>query len=346
MNPLDDFLRELQQTNEQRAALERQLVIVAHLQTCLTAEDAYKVIARGAHQLLPTTSGTLYVRKEPGDFRVEAVASWGQGLQAEPAFELHQCQALRLMKVVESVHSAPVCQHAVLLPGGSSVCVPLMAEGQAWGLLYVESSSGGLTPQQQQLALDLGQQSALALRNLQKWKDLEERATRDSLTRLYNRHAMQDALERELARARRHKHPVGLIMLDIDHFRQFNSDFTWVGADALLRAFGDLLRKQVREEDVACRYGGEEFLVILPDASLKVTQKRAEKLRAEVKQLKVRYEEQLLGPVSVSLGVAVYPKHGTTPDSVLRAAAEALRGAKTGGRDRVVVASSLQPACG
>jgi diguanylate cyclase (GGDEF)-like protein len=343
MNP-SDFLRELQQTNEQRAALELQLAIVDRLQMCLTAEDAYQVIARGAHQLLPTTSGTLYVRKDPGEFSALAVAAWGQPLEAEAAVELHECHALRLMKAVGSTYAAPVCRHAILPVGGSSVCVPLMADGQALGLLYVESSAGKLTPQHEQLGVDLGRLSAVALRNLQEREELKARATRDPRTGLSNPYAMEDALNREVARASRHRHPVGLIMLDIDYFKQFNTNFTHEGGNAVLRALADLLRKQVREEDVACRYGGEEFLLILPGASLKVSQRRAEKLRNDVKQLQVRYQDRLLGPVTVSVGVAGFPRHGTTPESVLRAAAEALIEAKAG-RDRVVVASALQPAC-
>lgn len=333
-----DFLCELQQT--------KLFAIVAHLQTCLTVEDAYKVIAQGAQQLLPTAVGALYMRSELRDFRVEAVARWGQCLQAEAAFKLHQCQALRLMKVVENTQAAPVCQHAALPPGGSSLCVPLMADGQALGLLYVESSSGKLLPQQEQLALELGRQSALALRNLQERQELKDLATRDARTGLHNPYAMEDALEREIARATRHQEPVGLIMLDIDHFKQFNTDFTHEGGNAVLRGLADLLRSRVRGEDIACRYGGEEFLLILPGASLKETRNRAEKLRKEVKQLKVCYEDRPLGPVSLSLGVAVFPRHGTTPASLLAAVAEALSRAKKEGRDRVVVASVLQPACG
>jgi diguanylate cyclase (GGDEF)-like protein len=324
--------------------LKRQLDIFSHLQACRTAEDAHHVLAQGAQQLLPTTSGALYVRHDPADFHVEVVATWGKALQAEPAFKLHQCQALRLMKVVENTQAPAVCQHAELPQGGSYLCVPLMAEGQASGLLHIESSSGGLTSQQQQLALDLAQQGALALHTLQFCKQLEERATRDSLTGLYNRYFMHESLEREVARAIRSQVPVGIIMIDIDHFKGFNTRFTHVGGDAMLRAVGRFLEKQIRGEDVACRYGGEEFLLILPGASLRATRQRAEKMRKEIKQLKVGHEDTILDPVTLSLGVAVYPRHGNTSKSVLRAVAEALSQAKQQGRDRVMVATALQPA--
>src|SRR4051812_25097353 len=115
-----DFIRELQQTHEQRAALELQLGIVAHLLMCLNAEDAYEVVARGAQQLLLTTSGNLYVRKDPGEFPVGAVAPGGHPLQAEPALLLHECQALRFMKAVASPPAAPGCRRAAAPACGSS----------------------------------------------------------------------------------------------------------------------------------------------------------------------------------------------------------------------------------
>jgi diguanylate cyclase (GGDEF)-like protein len=221
-----------------------------------------------------------------------------------------------------------------------------MAECQASGLLHLQDGARGLTPLEKQLAQELAEQSALALRNLYKRRELEERATRDSLTGLYNRYFMQDSLEREVARAARGKQPVSIIMLDIDHFKRFNTRFTWLGGDALLRDFGRFLQQQIRGEDIACRYGGEEFVLILPGASLKVARHRAEKLRKAVKQLTVRDEDRTLDPVTLSLGVAAFPRHGTTPNAVLRAAAEALARAKAEGRDRVLLASTPQPVCG
>jgi diguanylate cyclase (GGDEF)-like protein len=345
------FLRELLQTTAQRVGRKptawRQLLkIVAELQACLSCDEAYHIITRGAQSLFPATSGVLYVRRDPGDFQVQSVSTWGRAVQTEPLFKLHQCQALRLMKVVEHAQAVPVCQHVGAPSGGSYVCVPLMAECQASGLLHLQDGARGLTPLEKQLAQALAEQSALALRNLYRRRELEERATRDSLTGLYNRYFMQDSLERELTRAARGKQPVGIIMLDIDYFKRFNTRFTWLGGDALLRDFGRFLQQQVRGEDIACRYAGEEFLLILPGASLKVARQRAERLRLAVKQLIVRDEDRVLDPVSLSLGVAAFPRHGTTPNAVLRAAAGALLRAKTGGRDRVVLAGASQSVCG
>jgi diguanylate cyclase (GGDEF)-like protein len=150
---------------------------------------------------------------------------------------------------------------------------------------------------------------------------------------------MEEALELELRRAERKKLTVGLIMLDIDHFKEFNDGFGHGAGDELLRSLGAAMREHLRAGDVACRYGGEEFLLILPEATLEVTTRRAEQLRLHVKQMVASYLDKPLGPVTISLGVAVYPDHGREPGELIKSADAALYRAKSEGRDRVVSAA-------
>jgi diguanylate cyclase (GGDEF)-like protein len=128
------------------------------------------------------------------------------------------------------------------------------------------------------------------------------------------------------------------MMLDLDRFKLFNDNFGHEAGDMLLRALADLLHRRVRGEDVACRYGGEEFALILPEATLEATCARAEELRQAVLDLRPVYQESVLGGVTVSVGVAVYPEHGPTGDDVVRAADTALYHSKACGRDRISVA--------
>jgi diguanylate cyclase (GGDEF)-like protein len=151
---------------------------------------------------------------------------------------------------------------------------------------------------------------------------------------------MEDSLEREISRANRRKSSVAILMMDLDRFKRFNDTFGHQAGDALLRAFGDFLTKNTRGQDIACRYGGEEFAVVLSDATLAGALQRSDILREEVKQLKVHYGGQLLGMVSISMGLALFPDHGATIAEVLRAADQALYSAKREGRDRVCVWSS------
>ncbi|HSM71505.1 MAG TPA: GGDEF domain-containing protein, partial [Anaerolineales bacterium] len=123
-----------------------------------------------------------------------------------------------------------------------------------------------------------------------------------------------------------------------DHFKQFNDTHGHPAGDALLCEVGKFLQDHLRAEDIACRYGGEEFLLIMPEATLESTQQRAEHLRQEVKGLQAEYKGQVVGGITLSLGVAIYPEHGSTQETLLRAADDALYRAKHEGRNRVVIA--------
>ena len=181
----------------------------------------------------------------------------------------------------------------------------------------------------------LAKQVALALGNLKLKESLKNQSICDPLTGLFNRRYMEESLEREFSRANRNKSSVAIVMMDLDHFKRFNDTFGHQAGDTLLRALGDLLKRSTRGQDIACRYGGEEFVLVLTDSNLAGALQRAEILRQQVKQLSVEYAGQLLGAVSVSIGVALFPDHGTTMGDVLRASDQALYCAKREGRDRV-----------
>ena len=166
---------------------------------------------------------------------------------------------------------------------------------------------------------------------------LREQSVRDHLTGLFNRRYMEETLERELLRAARRQLSLGVIMLDLDNLKQFNDIWGHGAGDEILRALGKLLLRQVRGEDIACRYGGDEFILILPDASQDVTRERAESICEQAKQFHLQFEGQSLTAVTLSLGVAVFPKHGVTSTRILRAVDTALYRAKHEGRDRVIV---------
>jgi diguanylate cyclase (GGDEF)-like protein/PAS domain S-box-containing protein len=164
---------------------------------------------------------------------------------------------------------------------------------------------------------------------------LHEHSVRDHLTGLYNRRYMEETLERELHRASRNKLPLGVIMLDVDDFKGFNDTYGHAVGDAILRELGKFLLRHVREEDIACRYGGDEFIIVMPDASRLVTLERAEFICKYAKQFHHQFEEQILEVATFSLGVAAFPKDGSTSATILKAADDALYRAKREGRGRV-----------
>ena len=166
---------------------------------------------------------------------------------------------------------------------------------------------------------------------------LREQSVRDHLTGLFNRRYMEETLERELLRAARKQLSLGIIMLDVDDLKRFNDTWGHAAGDEILRELGSLLLRQVRGEDIACRYGGDEFIVVLPDASCEVTRERAEMICEYAKQFDLQFEGQSLAAVTLSLGVAVFPEHGATSTGILRAVDAALYRAKHEGRSRVVL---------
>jgi diguanylate cyclase (GGDEF)-like protein/PAS domain S-box-containing protein len=167
---------------------------------------------------------------------------------------------------------------------------------------------------------------------------LRELSVRDHLTSLFNRRYMEETLARELLRATRKQLSLGIMMLDVDDFKLFNDTWGHAAGDEILRELGSLLLRQVRGEDIACRYGGDEFIVILPDAAREVTRERAELICEYARQFHLQFEGQSLAAVTLSLGVAVFPEHGATSTAILRAADAALYRAKHEGRGRVVLA--------
>jgi diguanylate cyclase (GGDEF)-like protein/PAS domain S-box-containing protein len=166
---------------------------------------------------------------------------------------------------------------------------------------------------------------------------LREQSVRDHLTGLFNRRYMEETLERELLRASRKGLSLGIMMLDVDHFKRFNDTWGHAAGDEILRELGNLLLGQVRGEDIASRYGGDEFIIVLPDASREVTRERANRLCEHTRRLKIHFKGQTFEMISFSVGVAAFPENGTTSAEILKAADTALYRAKHEGRNRVVV---------
>jgi diguanylate cyclase (GGDEF)-like protein len=184
----------------------------------------------------------------------------------------------------------------------------------------------------------VAEQISLALANLALRETLRRQAIRDGLTNLFNRRYMEETLEREISRAQRKDAGLGLLMIDIDHFKSFNDDYGHDAGDMVLREVGGLLLNRTRKEDVACRYGGEEFLIIIPETGEDDALARAEELQAALCAMHLTYHERMLREVTVSIGVAVFPRHGSNVDNLLKAADLALYAAKRAGRNRVCLA--------
>jgi diguanylate cyclase (GGDEF)-like protein/PAS domain S-box-containing protein len=332
---LADWVSELEQRKREISLLSE---MGDMLRACRSPEEAYGVIEPMASQLFPLESGSVSVLT-PGTSLVETVAQWGAPI-GHRLFSVDDCWALRRGRphLVEQGRQGLVCKHLGEPDGSAYICVPMMAQGELLGLLHMAISEKGRSVEtRQRFVMTVAEHIALALANLKLRETLRSQSIRDPLTGLFNRRYMEESLEREMRRASRGRHPVGIIMLDLDHFKKFNDSYGHDAGDALMRIVGNTLQRSIRAEDIACRYGGEEFTLILPEASLVDAAQRAESIRESIRNLNIQHRRQQLGGVTISAGVAIFPDHGPTGDAVLRAADAALYQAKSRGRDRVAI---------
>jgi len=332
---------------EQQAS-ESRLLIAARdeVALCLEVKMAQEVTIRYLAQLLPGTAGSLCIINNSRQL-MESVETWG-GVDKVifDGFAPESCCAIRSGKIRwrKPDRSEIHCTHFAGKPPERYVCLPLTAHGETLGILTIELPSAevaGLAEARESTLISLGEMAAMSISGLHLREKLESQSIRDGLTSLFNRSFMEIALERELTRASRQAKQVAVMMLDIDHFKQFNDTFGHEAGDVVLREVADAMRLGVRGEDIVCRYGGEEFVIIMPEITTRAALERAELLRRMVSDLALRYHGQLLRPVSISVGVAMYPDHSELPEELLRTADHALYAAKHKGRNCVVPADSV-----
>lgn len=318
------------------------------LQTSSNVEDINNVVTYYSRLLYPSDSGVLYLMNDTLNI-LEDISAWGENTQSVNALIPDDCWGVRLgrLHTANKAESSLKCTHANSSDAYSSYCSPIVAQGKTLGLLYLESSEnvnddanhGSLKGvNKTQIISTVTKHTGLAIANIRQKETFRTHAVYDSLTGLFNRRYMEETLKRELSRVSRKKVPLGLIMADIDHFKNFNDSFGHAAGDMLLRSIGTFFKDHIRSEDIACRYGGEEFVLILPESSLENTLKRARQMHEEIKHLSVWHGGRLIDSVNVSMGVVVFSEHGTSAETLLESADRALYQAKSEGRDRIVVA--------
>lgn len=310
------------------------------LQSCLSVSDAYSVLGEFAEKLYPELSGAMYILT-PSRNLLEVVSFWGKNPPEVKVFESDSCWAMRRGRthVVTNAQIRVKCQHIVPSEKESSfspyLCAPMTAHGESLGLLHLLAPRNEDIVEWQQLSTTIAERAALAISNLKLREELRLQSILDPLTGLFNRRYFEKTLEREVSRAKRHERPVGVFLIDVDDLKGYNDQFGHAVGDSLLHEIGYFLKKHIREGDVACRFGGDEFTIVLPDASISNAQRRAEELRAGINDIGILFQDKKLSGSSVSIGVACFPMHGMSAEQILEAADTALYAAKEAGRNCV-----------
>jgi len=314
-----------------------------------------RLLMRSARQLVPLEAAAV-VMEDDAETRyvVEAGHGWAHELEGREVAITERTWAAWVLRSGEDPYLLDnVAGHKDRMPilvldegadrAESLLAVPLKASTRTLGALMLMGRRGAFDAAASRVLGVLANQAAAALSTIQMKDRIRDMAMRDGLTGLYNRRAFDDQLRHALAREDRHKGRLGLVLLDIDHFKKLNDTFGHPAGDAVLRHTAQVIERHLRRGDEAARFGGEEFAIILPDADEAGAHRLAERVRAAVEKSQLVFEGARLS-VTVSLGAAVWPADGKDEESLIAAADRALYAAKQAGRNRVASASSLRPA--
>ena len=335
----------------ERNRLSRETRIMSELnewlQSAKSEAELYQMIAEFLSRFLPECTGSLYVYANSRDV-LECAKVWN-GSQATTTMHPDDCWSLRRGRTYTHGEAEIEFDCAHVAPGTAEhyCCIPILAHGETIGLLHLEYAAKEKPSEdakhrfaeQRRLGLAAVEHISLAIANAKLRDQLRDQSIRDVLTGLYNRRFLLETCRREFQRAARIGQPVAMLSIDVDHFKKFNDNHGHDAGDTVLKAVGGVLSATFRGDDIACRFGGEEFVVLLPGAIASAAQKRAEEIRAAIEAVKLRYADGDLPRITISVGVATYPEAGDAPLEVLKVADTALYEAKKQGRNRVVLAN-------
>lgn len=311
------------------------------LQGCENFDDVINVAELFAPNIAPGIAGRLYVfDRDPWQMR--CVAQWLSPADDKATFHPDACWAVRRGQSHPPVNGEPdvACYHLPASQAENALCVPLIAQGEAIGLLSFQNITPENAPARAYLEL-MAEALGLALANQRLRDALLEKALFDPLTGLRNRHHLEDTLHTQMTQAMRNGEPLSCMMIDIDHFKSINDRFGHEAGDQVIKNVATIVQRATHDGGLAFRYGGEEFLVLLPGAGEAEAHACAQKIYNGVHALSLRYGLTEIGPVDVSIGIASYPEHAQS-DNLLRAADVALYRAKELGRSRIVSFGMLE----
>ena len=315
------------------------------LQSCPTPNEAARVAGEFATRLFHADSGSIYII-EPGQARFRLLGSWGLQNETAETLHLNDCWGLRQNQAYPHNENqiGLRCHHLSIGPNRHSCCMPMFANGQATGLICLRSDQPFLGDNAERTAANQKIQRLFAsnvaqfMANLTLRQTLEQASLRDPLTNLFNRRYFNEQLAIEFERASRARSPLALQMVDIDHFKRLNDRYGHEAGDRVLRQVSEVLTQSARAGDIVCRWGGEEFLILMPGLNGTSAKRRADEIRRRVNE---RVEVVGGTPVSVSIGVAAYPEHASDPDGLINVSDRALYASKGAGRNRVTVAVAV-----
>jgi diguanylate cyclase (GGDEF)-like protein len=350
----DEARRELAVTLQKEKARQYETGILNEfadwLQTCKTLDELYEIVRTYLSHVLPGSQGELYIYSNSRDV-LDGVLCWGRD-NLQNYIEADSCWGLRRGRsyIYNKEEISFECAHVAAvkhLPIQKYTCIPIVAHGDTVGLMHIRYSGSGASSEMRisdpsAFATKCGELVSLAIANVRLRDELHEQSTRDPLTGLSNRRYCLDLMRQQMQDFARNGTKFSVIAFDADKFKSFNDSFGHDAGDAVLKEIADQMRKGTTPNQISCRFGGEEFLIVLPETELDEAQFVAEELRKSVQDAKVFYANQQLPTVTISCGIATFPTHGENIQDLLRNADLALYRAKEAGRNRCETADGGQ----
>ncbi|MFS0518010.1 diguanylate cyclase [Nostoc sp. UIC 10607] len=337
---LTDLNRQLEEKALELEAKKRELIYLSDmadmLYSCESEDEMYQVVALTCSKLFPKMSGSIYITANSKNY-VQMNSFWGGQRSSKEIFSLSDCWALRRGKLnLLSPHnnSGLMCSHLIQPLSGTHLCVPLFGQGEVVGILHIDTLEE-ISPEAQQITEIIARTLGIALNNLSIKQRLTHDSLRDGMTQLFNQSYMQSITEQRLAEAERLGQPLSVIFLDIDNFKSYNSRYGHVTANIVLQGLAKLLLKSIRSFDIPCRWGGEEFVIVMPNMTLETLRKRVEQLRIDIEQMQLKDGDRILESITASFGIAV-SEPGITVKDFLDRANQAMLEAKRTGKNRVM----------
>lgn len=355
-NPIH-FISQIQDISQRKAAetkLQKQnheITVLSELsgvlQSCINLEEVAAPISQACRKLFPQSSGAAYLMNSSRNY-LESIVSWGEIHASEALFGPDDCWALRRGQTLSLNHDhadGVSCKHIHKLdPARASLCVPLTAQSDLIGMLYLEMPQviGRTSFAEARLAMErqaelVAEHISIAVANLKLRDKLSYQSVRDALTGLFNRRHLEEVLPRDIARAEREKSGIAVMMIDVDHFKLFNDTYGHEAGDIALTSVARQIENFSRQGDVACRFGGEEFALVMTRVTEAQAVARAQQLCERIQKLDLIANGKVLKPVTISIGVSMYPEHAGSYRNLIDAADKALYRAKHLGRNQVAI---------
>jgi len=338
----DRLVKRLSVFNQSRNEIALMSKMGGFLQICINMQETHRVIAQFLPLLLPSVDGALYLLNSSTDM-YGWTTGWGNSVESDEVFSPDACWSIRRRKVhhYKCDNAEELCHHCTKGMKRSYLDIPLIYQGKILGLLHLEDKNengrdnndtllNGLT---KNLATIVAGQLAFALSNIGLQEVIREQAIRDTLTGLYNRRYMEQALDKQLRHATRTNSSVGVITLDLDSFGKFNERYGYKSGDLIMRNLGDFLKSNSHPDDIVCRGNGDEFAIICPQICPDRLKQRAEEILEGLKYFNKRHQDLYQEPLTLSLGTAIFPNDGHTSEQIIKSAETALKQAEREGGD-------------